>query len=47
MVWTSFPIAEILSVIVAMILFRKIYRKRVAQISDEPSAALKKRAAEQ
>ncbi|MGN0638551.1 MAG: MATE family efflux transporter [Huintestinicola sp.] len=47
LVWTSFPIAELLSVIVALLLFRSIYRKRVAMISDEPSAALKHSTAEQ
>ena len=47
LVWTSFPIAEILSAVVAIILFVRIYRKRVALIGDEPGAALKQRTAEQ
>lgn len=33
--------------VVAVILFVRIYRKRVALISDEPNAALKQRTAEQ
>ena len=47
LVWTSFPIAELLSAIVAVILFVRIYRKRVAMICDEPNAVLNRRPAEQ
>lgn len=47
LVWLSFPIAELLSAVVAVILFKRIYKKRAAVISDEPSGVLKQRTAEQ
>ncbi|MBQ5334154.1 MAG: MATE family efflux transporter [Oscillospiraceae bacterium] len=47
LVWCSFPIAEILSAGIACILFRRLYRKRVAGIGEKSgSAAIKERAAE-
>lgn len=38
LVWTAFPIAEGLSVIVACFLFQRIYKKRMNCFSDAPTA---------
>lgn len=34
--WTAFPIAEIMSVIVASVLFKKVYKKNKIKIDKSP-----------
>jgi len=37
LVWWSYPIAEVASLVICLILFRKLYRDLISKVGDAPS----------